>query len=309
MKDTLKDLQDKLAQQCQSLTEALNPMDTSTVMETLIRRKEALKDATYQHAYLVMRNNELTLENSFMTPTQLEILTKIKAEQSPRYMNQRIDPKCIAGKLQDGTPTYKKKDLPPQHCSILPSNEDLFREVEEVLITKGKKREKPSPNSLPPPTTGKGKRKEDHVPRPGDIKHPRFEGPSTAETVIPPDQSLPPRGNTSSGGGKGKNKGGKYLGWRHPLQEPSSVPTLTRSGTDIKSFYINDLENPDNEISNLKMVSYKLPTSNRFMNQPIAYAPSDTWLKPRVEDGKVPCTQGDIPPCIRVHETSNSIAL
>jgi hypothetical protein len=33
--DTLKDLQDQLAQQCQSLTEALNPMDTSTVMETL----------------------------------------------------------------------------------------------------------------------------------------------------------------------------------------------------------------------------------------------------------------------------------
>jgi hypothetical protein len=86
VKDTLKDLQDQLAQQCQSLTEALNPMDTSTVMETLTRLRDALKDATYQNAYLVMKNNELTLENSFMTPTQLAVITKIKAEQSPQYV-------------------------------------------------------------------------------------------------------------------------------------------------------------------------------------------------------------------------------
>jgi hypothetical protein len=222
-----------------------------------------------------------------MTPTQLEVITKIKAEQDPRYMNQRIDPQCIAGKLVDGTPIYKRIDVPPQHCSVLPSNEDLFREVEEVLKTKGKKREKPSPDNLPPPTTGKGKRKEDHVPRPGDIKHPRFEGPNTAETVIPPNQSLPPRGNTSSGGGKGKNKGGKYLGWRHPPREPSSVPALSRSGADMKFHYIKDLENPDTLINNLNTVSFKLPTTSRFMNQPILSPPSDTWLKPRVEGGIV----------------------
>jgi hypothetical protein len=143
VKDTLKDLQDQLAQQCQSLTEALNPMDTNTVMETLTRLKDALKDATYQNAYLVMKNNELTLENSFMTPTQLAIITKIKAEQAPKYMNQRTDPHCIVRKTTDGQPMYKKIDLPPQHCSILPSNEDLFREVEEVLRTKGKGRNPP----------------------------------------------------------------------------------------------------------------------------------------------------------------------
>jgi hypothetical protein len=257
-------------------------------METLTRLKEALKDATsYQNAYLVMKNNELTLENSFMTPTQLAIITKIKAEQAPRYMNQRTDPHCIVRKTMDGLPMYKKIDLPPQHCSILPSNENLFRQVDEVLRTNGKKREQPSPNSLPPSaTTGKGKRKEDHTPRPGDIKHPRFEGPSTAETVIPPNQSLPPRGNTFSGGSKGKNKG-KYLGWRHPPREPSSVPALTTSGPPIKFFYMEDLEYPGSDISNLKMISYKLPTSSRFMSQPVASPPSDTWLKPRVEGGIV----------------------
>ncbi len=287
VKDTLKDLQEQLALQCQSLTEALHPMDKDTVMETITRLRDALKDVTYQNAYLVMKNNDLTLENSFMTPTQVKILTKIKAEHAPRYMNQWNDPHCIAGKLKDGTPIYKKIDFLPQHCSILPSNEDLFREVEEVLITKGKKREKSSPDSLPPPTTGKGKRKEDHVPRPGDIKHPRFEGPSTAETVNHPNQSLLPRGNTFSGGGKGKNKGGKYLGWRHPPREPSGVPTLTTSGPPIKSFWMEDLEYPGSEMCNLKMISYKLPTPSRFMSQPVASPPSDTWLKTRVENGIV----------------------
>jgi hypothetical protein len=94
VKDTLKDLQEQLALQCRSLTEALNPMDKDTVMETITRLRDALKDATLQNAYLVMRNNELTFENSFMTPTQLGTITKIKAEQAPRYMSQKDRPPC-----------------------------------------------------------------------------------------------------------------------------------------------------------------------------------------------------------------------
>jgi hypothetical protein len=51
---------------------------------------------------------------------------------------------------------------------------------------------------------------------------------------------------------------------------------------------MEDLEYPGSEICNLKMISYKLPTSNsRFMSQPIASPPSNTWLKPRVEGGIV----------------------
>jgi hypothetical protein len=50
VKDTLKELQQQLAQQCQSLTEALSLMDTGTIMETLTRLRDALKDATFQNA-------------------------------------------------------------------------------------------------------------------------------------------------------------------------------------------------------------------------------------------------------------------
>ncbi len=50
---------------------------------------------------------------------------------------------------------------------------------------------------------------------------------------------------------------------------------------------MEDLEHPGSEISNLKVISYKLPASSRFMSQPVASPPSDTWLKPRVEGGIV----------------------
>jgi hypothetical protein len=49
-------------------------------METITRLRDALKDATFQNAYLVLKNNELTLENSFMTPTQLEFMTPTQME-------------------------------------------------------------------------------------------------------------------------------------------------------------------------------------------------------------------------------------
>jgi hypothetical protein len=93
--------------------------------------------------------------------------------------------------------------------------------------------------------------------------------------MISPNQRLPPRRDTFSGGSKGKSKS-KYLGWRHSPRELSNVPTLTTSGPPITFFYMEDLEHPGSETSNLKMIAYKLPTSNRFMRQPLASPPSDT---------------------------------
>ncbi len=43
IKNTLKELQNGLAQQCRDLTHVLSPLDTTTVMETLVK----LRDATY----------------------------------------------------------------------------------------------------------------------------------------------------------------------------------------------------------------------------------------------------------------------
>jgi hypothetical protein len=95
IKDNLQSLQEDMAKQCRDLTSVLGPLDTTHLMNTMKRLRDALKDATYQNAYLVMNNNELSLENSFMTPTQRETIKKIKAEQSHYYMLQREKPHYI----------------------------------------------------------------------------------------------------------------------------------------------------------------------------------------------------------------------
>ncbi len=61
IKDTLKSLQEEMAQQCRNLSEVSGPLDTTTLMSTMKRLRDALQDVTYQNAYLVMNNNELTL--------------------------------------------------------------------------------------------------------------------------------------------------------------------------------------------------------------------------------------------------------
>ena len=70
IKDNLRSLQEEMAQQCRDLSAVLGPLDTTHLMETMKRLRDALQDVRYQNAYLVMNNNELTLENSFMTPVQ-----------------------------------------------------------------------------------------------------------------------------------------------------------------------------------------------------------------------------------------------
>jgi hypothetical protein len=95
IKDTLKSLQEEIAQQYRDLSSVLGPLDTTHLMKIMQRLRDALQDVTYQNAYLVMNNNELTLENSFMTPTQKATIQKIKAEQSHYYMQQRVTPHYI----------------------------------------------------------------------------------------------------------------------------------------------------------------------------------------------------------------------
>ncbi len=99
IKDTLQSLQEEMAQQCRDLSSVLGPLDTTHLMCTMKRLRDALQDVKYQNAYLVMNNNELSLENSSMTPTQRDTIKKIKAEQSHYYMQQRLKPHCTILRL------------------------------------------------------------------------------------------------------------------------------------------------------------------------------------------------------------------
>ena len=58
IKDTINELQGNLAKQCTELTQVLSPIDTTAIMETLVKLRNALKECAYQNAYLVTRNDE-----------------------------------------------------------------------------------------------------------------------------------------------------------------------------------------------------------------------------------------------------------
>jgi hypothetical protein len=53
IKDNLQSLQEEMAKQCRNLTSVLGPLDTTHLMNTMKKLRDALKDATYQNAYLV----------------------------------------------------------------------------------------------------------------------------------------------------------------------------------------------------------------------------------------------------------------
>ena len=170
IKDNLKSLQEEMAQQCRDLSSVLGPLDATHLMETMRRLRDALQDVTYQNAYLVMNNNELTLENSFMTPVQKSTIKKIKAEQSRHYTQQRVNPHYIEAYPQ-GTIMFQPYDLQQEPCVSI-DTEELIKEVDEVLFRKGIKRENQvltpttesstSDSTVPPPAgRGKGKRVSD----------------------------------------------------------------------------------------------------------------------------------------------------
>ncbi len=87
-----------------------------------------------------MNNNELTLENLFMTPMQRDTIKKIKAEQSHYYMQQRVTPHYIEA-YPEATIVFQRYDLQQKPCATYTDTEDLLKEVDEVLRTKGNKRD------------------------------------------------------------------------------------------------------------------------------------------------------------------------
>jgi hypothetical protein len=298
-----------MAQQCRNLTSVLGPLDTTHLMSTMKRLRDALQDVTYQNAYLVMSNNELSLENSFMTPTQREVIKKIKAEQSHYYMQQREKPHYIEA-YPEATILFKPYEVQQKPCATYTDTEELLKEVDEVLRTKASKRDNlvlapvtggNTADSTAPPAAGRGegKRQGNALPqdRPSSYKYSRTDSTPVQESSSV-EYTGKGKGKWSNIArdyvyfdpkGKGKEKGKDYAtGHRYngniagPIgeQTPSNVPSLTTSPITI--FNVIDLEFPGTNDCELKTVPYKTPVLNRLMHQPIKTFPTKVWLKPRL---------------------------
>ncbi len=241
-----------------------------------------------------------------MTPAQKDTIKKIKAEQSHYYMQQRVTPHYIEA-YPEATIVFQQYNLQQEPWATYTDTEDLLKEVDEVLRTKGNKRDNLAPipttgsvtaDATAPPAAGRGKGKRlgnawpQH--RPGNTKYPR--------TDNTPTQGSSSVENTGSGKGKSwhtltneniyfehKGKGKGYCtGHRYSgntvgtgVQTPSNVPSLTTSS--IQLFTLMDLEHPGSANCPFKSVPYKTPTANRFMHEPIRVLPKIAWLKPKLD--------------------------
>ena len=108
-------------------------------METMKRMKHALEDITFQNAYLILNNNELTLENSYMTPVQRSTIEKIRADRTRYYTQQRVAPHYIEAYPQ-GTVMFQPHTNMQLPCNTHVNTEELLREVDEIIRNKGQKR-------------------------------------------------------------------------------------------------------------------------------------------------------------------------
>jgi hypothetical protein len=163
-----------------------------------------------------MNNNELTLEDSFMTPAQKEVIKKIKAEQSHYNMQQRIAPHYIEA-YPEAIVIFQRYDPQQEPCDKYTDTEDPLKEVDEVLRTKENKRDnlaltpatENTADTTAPPAAGRGKGK-----MPNNQDRPR-------NTKYSQTDNTPTQGSSSvEYTGKGKRKSWSYLAQEHIYFEP-----------------------------------------------------------------------------------------
>jgi hypothetical protein len=75
-----------------TMSQLLTPIDTVKIMDTMKKLKEALCEVTTRNAELARRNNQLTIELSFMPPMMHDMIMQAKRSHSNIYSNQRTDP-------------------------------------------------------------------------------------------------------------------------------------------------------------------------------------------------------------------------
>ena len=93
--DTMKTLQKALDQRHMAVTKILQPIDMSKIMATMTKLKLALTDISKRNAQLVMHNDQLRLELSFMPPQMWNQICAARDSKSQNYRDQRTNPQHL----------------------------------------------------------------------------------------------------------------------------------------------------------------------------------------------------------------------
>jgi hypothetical protein len=132
------DVQKTLDQSHDTMSQLLTPIDTVKIMDTMKKLKEALCQVTARNAELARRNNQLTIELSFMPPKMHDMIMQAKRSHPNIYPNQRTDPHYIVPERPiefafERSDTNEKRLSLLQRCATYYSVSDLLDETSDLI--------------------------------------------------------------------------------------------------------------------------------------------------------------------------------
>ncbi len=115
----------------------MDPIDSPRIAESIRKLRTALQELHTRNAQLVMCNEKLNLQLSFMPPKMWDVIVRAPRERSHFYEQQRTDPHHLH--LSGGEYRFLRSEPGDivvdrmQRCATVTSVKDLLLEVEDVL--------------------------------------------------------------------------------------------------------------------------------------------------------------------------------
>ena len=88
----MTELQQSLQKRHEVIAANMDRIDSPRIATTIHKLKTALQELQTRNAHLVMRNEKLNRQLSFMPPEMWDVVAEVTKEQSPRYEQQWADP-------------------------------------------------------------------------------------------------------------------------------------------------------------------------------------------------------------------------
>jgi hypothetical protein len=146
----MKELQLTLQWRHEVIMGILTPIDMTTIATTMSKLKSALVEITTLNSQLVMRNNKLARELSFMPPSMRQKLVQAKNQRSKIYLEQRTNPHhLIPDTVKKVELCFVPADMSDPNVAKLQRDEtvtsihELLAEVEDVMCMTGLKFDMP----------------------------------------------------------------------------------------------------------------------------------------------------------------------
>jgi hypothetical protein len=131
-------MQQSLQQRHEIIAANMDRIDSPKITSSILKLKTALQELQMRNAHLVMRNEKLNTQLSFMPPEMWEVVATATKERSPRYEQQRIDPHYLH--LSAGEYRFMQHELGGgivadrmRRCAAVTSMTGVLLEADEVL--------------------------------------------------------------------------------------------------------------------------------------------------------------------------------